>query len=92
MVPLGKKFVTGYIVAVLESIPADSSLSEADVKEAENILDVVPLVTPELLELTRWVADYYLSPWGEVIKAALPPGISPNIEQFFSQPRQAARK
>ena len=84
VVPLGKKFVTGYIVAVLENLRVDTSLKESDVKEAKDILDAVPLVTPELLELTRWVADYYLSPWGEVIKAALPPGISPTIEQFLS--------
>ena len=55
-----------------------------DIKEAKEILDAVPLVTPELLQLTRWVADYYLAPWGEVIKAALPPGISPTIDPFLS--------
>ena len=84
VVPLGRKFVTGYIVAVLEALRAGTSLQESDIKDAKEILDVVPLVTPELLELTRWVAEYYLAPWGEVIKAALPPGISPTIEQFLS--------
>lgn len=84
VVPLGRKFVTGYIVAVLEKLRAGTSLQESDIKEAREILDVVPLVTPELLQLTRWVAEYYLAPWGEVIKAALPPGISPTIDQFLS--------
>ncbi|MGH9932647.1 MAG: hypothetical protein ACREA9_25870, partial [Pyrinomonadaceae bacterium] len=77
VVPLGRKFVTGYIVALLENLRAGTSLQESDIKEAKEILDVIPLVTPELLQLTRWVAEYYLAPWGEVIKAALPPGISP---------------
>ena len=84
VVPLGRKFVTGYIVATLEQLPDGTSLQESSIKEAKEILDVVPLVTPQLLELTRWVADYYLAPWGEVIKAALPPGISPAIDQFLS--------
>ncbi len=84
VVPLGRKFVTGYIVAALEQLRSGTSLQESDIKEAKEVLDVVPLVTPELLELTRWVADYYLAPWGEVIKAALPPGISPTIDQFLS--------
>jgi primosomal protein N' (replication factor Y) len=84
VVPFGRKFVTGYIVAVLEKLRAGTSLRESDIKEAREILDVVPLVTPELLQLTRWVAEYYLAPWGEVIKAALPPGISPTIDQFLS--------
>jgi len=84
VVPLGRKFVTGYIVALLEDLPASTSLQESAVKDAKDVLDVIPLVTPELLQLTRWVADYYLAPWGEVIKAALPPGISPTIDQFLS--------
>ena len=33
-----------------------------------------PLLSPHLLELARWVADYYLAPPGEVIAAALPGG------------------
>ena len=84
VVPFGRKFLTGYIVALLETLRDGSSLQESDIKEAKDILDVTPLVTPELLQLTRWVADYYLAPWGEVIKAALPPGISPAIDQFLS--------
>ena len=84
VVPLGRKFVTGYIVALLEDLPAGTSLQESAIKDAKDVLDAIPLVTPELLQLTRWVADYYLAPWGEVIKAALPPGISPAIDQFLS--------
>jgi primosomal protein N' (replication factor Y) len=33
-----------------------------------------PLLTAHLLALTRWVADYYLAPPGEVVAAALPGG------------------
>jgi primosomal protein N' (replication factor Y) len=84
VVPLGRKFVTGYIVALLENLRAGTSLQEADIKDAKEILDAVPLVTPELLQLTRWVSEYYLAPWGEVIKAALPPGISPTIDAFLA--------
>jgi primosomal protein N' (replication factor Y) len=84
VVPLGRKLVTGYIVALLENLRAGTSLRESDIKDAKEILDDIPLVTPELLELTRWVAEYYLAPWGEVIKAALPPGISPTIEPFVA--------
>ena len=84
VVPLGRKFVTGYIVNVLENLRLGTSLQESNIKDAKEILDVIPLVTTELLQLTRWVAEYYLAPWGEVIKAALPPGISPTMEQFLS--------
>lgn len=84
VVPLGRKHVTGFIVKLHNDLSAVPSLKESDLKDAEDILDIVPLVTTQLLELTKWVADYYLSPWGEVIKAALPPGISPAIEDYLS--------
>ncbi|HEX9424010.1 MAG TPA: primosomal protein N' [Pyrinomonadaceae bacterium] len=84
VVPLGRKLVAGYIVALLDNLRAGTSLRESDIKDAKEILDAIPLVTPELLELTSWVAEYYLAPWGEVIKAALPPGISPTIEPFLA--------
>ncbi len=62
----------------LKSVPP-----AAEIKDVEQILDSTPLVTPEVLQITRWVSEYYAAPWGEVIKAALPPGISPSIEQFL---------
>src|SRR5258706_15493006 len=45
----------------------------------ENVRDLskvtgVPLLSSHLLELTRWVAEYYLAPPGEVVAAALPGG------------------
>ena len=47
--------------------------------ELENVREIAkvtgaPLLSPHLLELSRWVADYYLAPPGEVIAAALPGG------------------
>lgn len=84
VVPLGRSMVTGYIVDLKSEIGSSSSLQEIEIKEAVEILDSVPVVTPELLQITRWVADYYAAPWGEVIKSALPPGISPSIDQILS--------
>ena len=45
------------------------------------ILDAEPLLDAHLLALTRWVADYYMCPWGEVIRTALPPGIDTLIRR-----------
>ena len=33
------------------------------------------MFTPHLLAFTRWIADYFLAPWGEVLAAALPGGL-----------------
>ncbi|HZE63785.1 MAG TPA: primosomal protein N' [Pyrinomonadaceae bacterium] len=83
-VPFGRKLVTGYIVALHAELRSGTSLKEENIKEAREILDMVPLVTAEILELTRWVSEYYLAPWGQVLKAALPPGVSPRVEHLLT--------
>ncbi len=82
--PLGVKPLTGYIVALLPSLRFGSSLVESEIKEVQELLDVDPPLTAEVLEITRWVADYYGAPWGEVIRAALPAGINATVEQAVS--------
>src|SRR4051812_27045720 len=84
VVPLARKLVTGYIVSTSGGLPAETSLNESEIKDANQLLDVFPVINQELLQLTKWVADYYFAPWGEVIKAALPPGLSPRVEAFVS--------
>ena len=81
---LGAKPLTGYIVALLPRLRAGTSLVESELKEVQELLDVDPPLTTEVLEITRWVADYYAAPWGEVIRAALPAGINATVEQIVS--------
>ncbi len=84
MVQLGTKPTPGYIVALLPQLREGTSLVESDLKEVSELLDVDPPLTPEVLEITRWVADYYAAPWGEVMRAALPAGINATVEQTIS--------
>jgi primosomal protein N' (replication factor Y) len=84
LVPFGRKRITGYIVALLDELDPAGELNEEDIKEAEELLDAEPLLTPEILEITRWVAEYYAAPWGEVLKAALPAGLNATVEQILS--------
>ncbi|HEY0385491.1 MAG TPA: hypothetical protein VGC64_05745, partial [Pyrinomonadaceae bacterium] len=84
LVPFGRKRLTGYIVALYELLDASTDLADTEIKEAEELLDTEPLLTPEILEITRWVADYYAAPWGEVLKAALPAGLNATVEQVLS--------
>jgi len=84
LVPLGRNLVTAYIVALHQHLPDETSLTAGDIKNAQSLIDLVPVCTPEILQITKWVADYYASPWGEVIKAALPPGTSPAIHESIT--------
>lgn len=81
MVQLGAKPTAGYIVALFPQLKTGTSLIESEIKEVQELLDVDPPLTPEVLALTRWVADYYSAPWGEVLRAALPAGLNASVEQ-----------
>lgn len=84
LVPFGRKQLTGYAVALHNELDPAAEIEESAIKDAFELLDADPLLTPEVLELTRWVADYYAAPWGEVLKAALPAGINSTVEQILS--------
>jgi len=72
LVPFGKRAMTGVIIE--ENTNPDSNIK---IKEIIELIDSEPAFTGNLLELTKWVSEYYLVPWGIVLKAALPAGMSP---------------
>ncbi|HYV23733.1 MAG TPA: primosomal protein N' [Pyrinomonadaceae bacterium] len=84
MVQLGTKPTVGYVVALLPKLRSGTSLVESELKEVQELLDVDPPLTPDVLEITRWVSDYYAAPWGEVMRAALPAGINASVERTIS--------
>jgi primosomal protein N' (replication factor Y) (superfamily II helicase) len=70
-VPLGRRKTHGYVVRVHGDAPAHKLKALLEVDPVEPVFDA------DLLELTRWVAEYYLAPWGEVLEAAAPRGGAP---------------
>ncbi len=71
VVPFGNRTLRGFCVERTDHSPvADEKLR--DILRAG---DEGGLLTPELLRLTRWVADYYRSGWGQVLAAAVPGGV-----------------
>src|SRR5262245_3979470 len=69
-VPLGKGglLAVGYCVQ-LESHPP-AALDGARIKDVIDVLDAFPLIDRHMLELTRWLADYYACSWGQALDAA----------------------
>lgn len=68
-VPLGRRSAVGYL---LELTPGEAS----GLKEIAELLDEAPLFPPAMVPFFRWAADYYQFPLGEVIRTALPAGLS----------------
>lgn len=71
LVPFGKsKTYVGLVVGVYEEKKTDYKL-----KNIIEIIDKEPIVQDSQLRLWNWIADYYMSSVGDVMKAALPSGM-----------------
>src|SRR5438105_2735648 len=68
LVPFRKKSLVGVVVDFVNAAPEGTK-----VRDIARVLDFVPTLTPKLLELASWIANYYLAPIGEVFRAMLPP-------------------
>ena len=63
--PLGTSHVIGVVTALKDH-------SERITKPIEDILDTAPILTPDLLQLASWLADYYHHPIGSVYATLMP--------------------
>ena len=71
LVPFGaKKHYIGIVASLHDKKPEGF-----EVKPLEQVLDDYPILLESQLRLWKWIADYYMSPIGEVFKAALPSGL-----------------
>ncbi|MEO5859303.1 MAG: primosomal protein N', partial [Pyrinomonadaceae bacterium] len=82
VVPFGKRTLTGYVVGFPSDLGPD--LDVGTLKPVLELTDDEPLITSEILELTRWSAEYYAASWGEMLKASLPAGINAAVDQIVS--------
>ena len=71
-VMFGNKKATGIITAVFDELPKDLGFDAKKIRKILRVLDESPLLTKELLDLGRWLSDFYLCPIGEVLCAMIP--------------------
>lgn len=87
-VPLGNSVTTAYVVKVHSETLTDVE----SLKPVLTIIDVEPLFSNDILELTRFVAEYYFSQWGWVLKQAIPPGVNPEEVKKISITRKGTEE
>jgi len=69
IVPFGRRKLVG---VVLDN-PAEPSIGAAQVRDIEQVLEDLPPLPADWLRLTRFAAEYYQRPLGEVMLPAMPP-------------------
>jgi primosomal protein N' (replication factor Y) len=88
LVPFRKKSMVGVVVEMAEQAPAS-----AKVREITKAMEFAPALTPKMIVLAQWIANYYLAPVGEVFRAMLPPVTELNLRReivLTSEGRSAA--
>ena len=71
--------MTGIITRLSDTSP---------VKKCKPLLDVLdqePVLDSSMLKLTKWIGQYYLCPWGDVIKTVLPAGLLSESDQTVTR-------
>lgn len=82
LVPFQNRRVIGYIMGW-----ADSS-SMNGIKLISDIIDQTPLFPQTMVPFFKWIAEYYLYPIGEVIRCALPSGLTHSEDMFLTATEQ----
>ncbi|MFA6321770.1 MAG: primosomal protein N' [Candidatus Omnitrophota bacterium] len=85
-VSFANRAVVGYVVGF-----SDES-DVKDVKPLVSVIDKEPILSEEMLKLTRWVKDNYFCSWGEAIAAVIPAGIKKGKESIGSRLSAAETK
>lgn len=66
-VPLGRRRAQGIVLE-----PVAKMAAGIEAKDVLDVIDPEPLLSPELLALGLWIAEYYVAPPGEVFRGMLP--------------------
>ncbi|MBT8396299.1 MAG: primosomal protein N', partial [Gemmatimonadetes bacterium] len=78
LVPFRRQERVGWVVG-----PGEAG-KRTDLRPIHDVLDGEPSVPPDLLQLARWIADYYLAPLGMVLRTALPSVLSDSSRDYLS--------
>ncbi len=80
VVPFGKKkHYTAIVLRVHDNAPKG-----VEIKEIRSCMDSHPVVNKQHIDLWEWISFYYLSPLGDVYKAALPSILKPqDLEEKY---------
>lgn len=85
-VPFAHRDAKGYCVGLSDSC----GIPRARVLEIAEVLDAEPLLSPKMLELAKWIGEYYCCGWGQALQAAVLAGVRRGTQDsYFSKPLEA---
>lgn len=83
IVPFGARKLQGYVVA-LEPVGTLADGAKQRLKPLEQVLDELPPLTSELIELAAWMSKQYLCPWVTALQAMIPAVLKGRTEKWLT--------
>ncbi|RIX49930.1 primosomal protein N' [Paenibacillus nanensis] len=76
-VPFGGRVLQGFVIDLTES----ASVDRTRLKPIAELLDPVPPLLPDMIELSRWMSDKYCCSWTQALQAMIPAALKGKEER-----------
>ena len=80
LVPFGRRTLTGIVLEFVD----EPDFSPEKIKPVVDVLRDYSFIEPKLVELIRWVAEFYISGYGEALRLLYPNGIEIQSYRWIS--------
>lgn len=74
----GNKLIKGIVIEILDEVE-----SEFKLKKILDVLDDKPLISKELIDLSKWMKENYLSTYFDALQQVLPPGDYKEVNTYI---------
>jgi len=78
LVPFSHKILTGLVVSLSESTEFENT------KDIKTVLDDKEVLTNEMIKFAKWISEYYLAPFGEVLFLFIPSKTNIESDVYYS--------
>ena len=80
-VPFGRsnKVLEAFVVSIVTEEEKAKEKKKFRLKSVKSIVDDKPLVNGELMDLAKWICNYYVCPLGQVLAAMVPAAVKKGI-------------
>ncbi|MFS0727762.1 primosomal protein N' [Paenibacillus sp. 1P07SE] len=79
-VPFGGRTLQGFVVELAE----DAAVAGSRLKDIAELLDPLPPLSPDLIELARWISIKYCCTWTAALQAMIPAALKGKAERYVS--------
>lgn len=76
-VPFGGRVLQGFVIGISDS----ASVDRTRLKPIAELLDPVPPLLPDMIELSRWMSDKYCCSWTQALQAMIPAALKGKEER-----------